>query len=54
MNAMGVAKDLAERSSIIKAAIGTGKLKVVSALYDLNNGRVSFLGEGPATKAQAR
>jgi carbonic anhydrase len=54
MNAMGVAIDLAERSSIIKAAIGAGKLKVVSALYDLNNGRVSFLGEGPAAKAQAR
>jgi carbonic anhydrase len=54
MNAVGVAKDLAERSQILKTALAAGKLKIVPALYSLDDGRVSFLGEAASSKAHAR
>lgn len=42
-NAELSAKDLYERSSIIKGAVDGGKLKIVSAFYNLGSGKVDFL-----------
>jgi carbonic anhydrase len=41
-NAKGVAKDLMVRSDIIRNAITSGEVKIVSALYDLESGKVAF------------
>jgi carbonic anhydrase len=41
-NAKGVAKDLMVRSDIIRNAISSGEVKIVSALYDLESGKVAF------------
>jgi carbonic anhydrase len=41
-NARGVAKDLLSRSEIIRAKVKGGNLKIVSALYHLGTGLVSF------------
>jgi carbonic anhydrase len=42
-NARLIAKDLPGRSKIVSEAIKDGKLKVVSAYYDLHTGRVKIL-----------
>lgn len=42
LNADGAARDLAARSSIIKAKIESGELTVKSALYRLDSGKVTF------------
>ncbi|MDZ4676765.1 MAG: carbonic anhydrase [Oligoflexia bacterium] len=42
INAKGVARDLAKRSKILEAKISTGKLKIASALYYLDTGKVDF------------
>lgn len=42
-NAELSAKDLYERSAIIKGAVDQGKLKIVSAFYNLGSGQVDFL-----------
>ena len=41
-NASGVAKDLMERSEIISTAVKSGKVKIISALYHLSDGTVTF------------
>jgi carbonic anhydrase len=41
-NAKGVAADLKARSEIVKTLVNEGKLKIVSALYNLKTGRVEF------------
>lgn len=41
-NVKGVAKDLYNRSAIIRNAMQTGELKVAEALYDLESGVVTF------------
>ena len=41
-NANGVVQDLLARSTIVSAAIQTGKVKIVPALYDLETGKVDF------------
>ncbi len=43
-NAELVANELADRSSIIGDAVGSGDVKIVPAYYNLNSGRVDFLG----------
>ncbi len=42
-NAEISAKDLYERSSIIKGAVDQGKLKITSSFYHLGSGKVDFL-----------
>ncbi|WP_421765318.1 carbonic anhydrase [Ekhidna sp.] len=42
-NAELSAKDLYDRSSIIKVAVDEGKLKIVTAFYNLGSGKVDFL-----------
>ncbi|SNS69872.1 carbonic anhydrase [Ekhidna lutea] len=42
-NAELSAKDLVDRSDIIKNAVDGGKLKIVSAFYNLGSGQVDFL-----------
>ncbi len=42
-NAELSAKDLYERSSIIRNAVDSGKLKISSAFYNLGSGKVDFL-----------
>jgi carbonic anhydrase len=42
LNADGAARDLAARSSIIKAKIDSGELTIKSALYRLDTGKVTF------------
>lgn len=42
-NAELSAKDLYDRSSIIKGAVDSGKLKIVSAFYNLGSGKVDFM-----------
>lgn len=41
-NAQQVAKDLVERSKILKDKVASGELKIVSSLYDLETGNVVF------------
>lgn len=38
----GVAKDLMAKSEIIKKSVESGKLKIVTALYQTSNGKVDF------------
>lgn len=40
-------QELFNRSGIIRHRVSSGKLKVVGALYDINTGRVKWLGEHP-------
>lgn len=42
-NAKLNAQDLEDRSAIISGAVAAGKLKIVSAYYNLDNGAVDFL-----------
>ncbi|WP_424961052.1 carbonic anhydrase [Ekhidna sp.] len=42
-NAELSANDLYDRSSIIKGAVDGGKLKIVSAFYNLGSGKVDFI-----------
>lgn len=42
-NAQLTAKELVNRSSIIKNAVDNGKLKIVPAYYNLGSGKVDFL-----------
>lgn len=42
-NAQLNAQDLVDRSDIIRRAVNAGKLKIVSAYYHLDNGKVEFL-----------
>ena len=42
-NAELTAKELVSRSSIIKGAVDSGKLKIVPAYYNLGSGKVDFL-----------
>ncbi len=42
-HAQHTAKHLAERSSVINGALEAGKLTIVAAYYDLNEGSVTFL-----------
>lgn len=42
LNADAIARELSRKSSVIKAAIESGQLKVQSALYRINTGRVTF------------
>ncbi|MEQ8906559.1 carbonic anhydrase [Ekhidna sp.] len=42
-NAELSAKDLYDRSAIISGAVDNGKLKIVSAFYNLGSGKVDFL-----------
>ena len=41
-NAVGVAKDVLERSKIVKSAVSEGRVKISVALYDLATGAVEF------------
>jgi len=41
-NAKGVASDLLTRSEIIKSLVTQGRVKVVSAIYNLNSSKVDF------------
>lgn len=41
-NTQGVAEDLKVRSPLIKEALDAGQIKVLSALYDLETGKVEF------------
>jgi carbonic anhydrase len=41
-NADGVAADLINKSTIIKKAVGSGEVKVVIGLYQMDNGKVEF------------
>lgn len=41
-NATGVARDLMERSQIISEYVTSGQLKIKSALYNIENGKVEF------------
>ena len=43
VNAKLTAQDLVDRSAIIKKAVGTGKLKIVPAYYNLDSGKVDLL-----------
>ncbi|MDE0471250.1 MAG: carbonic anhydrase [Ekhidna sp.] len=42
-NAALAAKDLYDRSSIISATVGNGKVRIYSAFYHLKSGKVDFL-----------
>lgn len=42
LNADGVARDLLQRSTLIKAKVDAGELKIKSALYWIDSGRVKF------------
>ncbi|MEO9484520.1 MAG: carbonic anhydrase [Ekhidna sp.] len=42
-NAELSAKDLYDRSAILKGAVDAGKLKITTAFYNLNGGKVDFL-----------
>lgn len=41
-NTEGVAKDLVQRSQIVRDALNTGEVKIQTALYNLNTGAVEF------------
>jgi carbonic anhydrase len=41
-NAFGVSNDLLKRSKILSAATKDGKIKITTAMYSLENGRVDF------------
>lgn len=41
-NVSGVAKDLIDRSQIVRDAVNTGEVKIQTALYHLNSGIVEF------------
>lgn len=41
-NASGVAKDLLERSAIVRDAVASGQVKIKTGLYYLNSGKVEF------------
>lgn len=41
-NTQGVAREIADRSPVIKEAMNEGQLKISSALYDLETGKVEF------------
>jgi carbonic anhydrase len=41
-NVEGVAKDLVERSEIIKRLVGSGEVKIQNALYRLGSGTVEW------------
>ncbi|MEZ0391563.1 MAG: carbonic anhydrase [Pseudobdellovibrionaceae bacterium] len=41
-NADGVVRDLLKRSPLIRAKVASGELKIQSALYHLDNGKVDF------------
>lgn len=43
-------QELFNRSRIIRHRIGSGKLKVVGAIYDIQSGKVDWLGEHPKQK----
>jgi carbonic anhydrase len=43
--------DLFEKSSIVRERVKEGKLKVVGALYDVESGKIRWLGERPAKTA---
>lgn len=42
LNADAIARELSRKSSIIKSAVESGRLKIKSALYRINTGRVTF------------
>lgn len=44
-------EDLLNKSEIVKHLIKDGKVKVVGAMYNVENGEVKFLGEHPNLKA---
>ncbi len=44
-------KELLKRSEIIRSQIRDGKLKVVGAIYDIQTGRVNWLGPHPQQQA---
>jgi carbonic anhydrase len=50
-NASGVARDLISRSPIIKAAVESGKVKIVTSLYRLGSGEVEW-GDTVASAAK--
>ena len=41
-NAKGVAEDLLQRSNILKSAVQSGKIRIATALYHVESGRVEF------------
>lgn len=43
-------EDLLSKSGIVKHLVKDGKVKIVGALYNIDNGEVSFLGEHPNLK----
>lgn len=43
-------EDLLHKSEIVKHLVKDGKVKIVGALYNIDNGEVSFLGEHPNLK----
>jgi carbonic anhydrase len=45
MNAQLTAKALTEQSSLIRSLVDSGKLKIVAAKYDLDDGTVKLLGK---------
>ncbi len=46
-NAMRTVCDLLSNSSALRDAVRSGNVKIVAAVYDLETGRVDFLGEHP-------
>ncbi len=49
-NVLHSIQELFNRSRIIRQRVGSGKLKVVGAIYDIQSGQVSWLGEHPKQK----
>jgi carbonic anhydrase len=52
-NAQQVAKDLIERSKILKGKVASGELKIVSSIYDLETGNVVFNSTDSREKKRA-
>ncbi|PNV84503.1 MAG: carbonic anhydrase [Sulfurimonas sp.] len=44
-------EDLLKKSEIVKHLVKDGKVKIVGAMYNVDNGEVKFLGEHPNLKA---
>jgi len=51
-NALRQAQAVLDRSEIVRHLVGTGKLQVLAAVYDLASGRVSFLELPKASKGE--
>jgi len=51
LNVMNSIESLLTTSDEVRELVGKGELSIVGAVYDLNSGRVHFLGEHPAQTA---